>query len=1455
MTRQPQTTLRRGVPLVLIVLVTLLVLPALGSQPAHGAQRVDPGVDTLGPKASITAPALVSTSSKSADFMVSWSAAPALPSAGYNAWRVEYREPGVSYWLVWQEATTVTSAVFKGEPGHAYEFRAAATKTADVSVVGPWSTAKPAAVPADDAAFTVTKTWKRASLKNAYYGKVRTATAKGATATSVFSGTKAALVAPRGRAFGKVAVYVRSATGGGGWTSYKLVKTIDLYASKARARVATVFGSYDPSVERQVKLVVTGSKNKRSTSTKISLDGLAVYGATRTATWHHVDIQPSTPSVVITDQLQFTASIDGCVDQRVEWKVVRYDRFGAEFTDGAGTISAAGLYTAPSLPTVASGEEKRTYFVIARGLANPDRVYGMREISVTLGPPPVVTDVQPRSAPAGMSVTISGRNFTAYGAVPQALFNGVPATIVSATDTSITAVVPGGWQTWSTSQIMRVWVRSSGVDSTYPADLIFTVTGIVPAPPAPWSNGINAASYDDDNASPGDSVRILGNGFSPTASQNRVRFGGGATATATAYVPDGYAEHLGTIHVMVPAGAQTGALTVQRLDGDGRWSTGGPVLEVKPATQPAVALHPSFDGYVTGPQMVRNGSWSGSSTTESWLLQGTSFSKLRIADYSTTATGVFWLDMRRNGVTASRIMRAVSDTLAVEHLSWGPQESMPDSIFGDAQGGDVVEIRIRGDELTNRYERASGWVPVTVGERPVWGAFHDLPVAQLAGWWNPDHQLAKGDWLKLSRGGGPATQMVTCPGLWPGQLPLGADGAGVRLVRLTQKGSYTLTNVTMGTSTTFTVGDIGSIRTVSYGGFQATGVQADGLLMRNGGASLDIPPGALPADELPPVNGYYIVTLEHAGSDRLAFDPTLTDGDRAFSLSISPEPSRLLKPITVTVPYDPTGRATTPFLGTWDPSSSLYYDHELPSSQIDTTNRRLTVVLPAGDYSGGGGAASAAPEASTDVRAVTASADRAEAAGFFPLSTFNLVFNAVSAVSSSVSTSGNDLVWHPVGHPTWGIRVDAVTDPTSSSYVPFEKAQEVLATAADTWTNLEGKGWREPEAMISIRVRDYGDPGNYQGATTKGVFGQPWVYVNSRLTMGRRLDTVVAHEMGHVFQRQLTTNISTQWIDEAVAEWVAWDTLDTGCDLQASFETGCDFPRAGFPASLSSGYSQEQAYGAGAFIIWLADTYGPTAVLNIYDTLAFNPTYWYDAAATFEEATGRTVSELVAEFAPAFWFQTYDPIKLYGFWSRDSFPFSTTEGTTLNYSMPNDASRCSSVAPTADLRPTLDGDSMVARAPGLPAGATVHVYIDTSYSSQIPAAPLQVGTLSSLTPVIDLGAYDSADGCYRLIAVTPPGAGLAAAVTVQPVRLSSVSPASGSKTGGYQVTLEGTGFGDQPAIVMVGAAVVSGDAITSWTDKRIVFKMPNMGSATGAQSVEVRPDVGGPSNSKPITLW
>ena len=58
--------------------------------------------------------------------------------------------------------------------------------------------------------------------------------------------------------------------------------------------------------------------------------------------------------------------------------------------------------------------------------------------------PPVVSAVNPASGPPTTVVTVSGSNFDSSLANVSVSFGGVPATVVSASQTQITAIVPFG---------------------------------------------------------------------------------------------------------------------------------------------------------------------------------------------------------------------------------------------------------------------------------------------------------------------------------------------------------------------------------------------------------------------------------------------------------------------------------------------------------------------------------------------------------------------------------------------------------------------------------------------------------------------------------------------------------------------------------------------------------------------------------------------------------------------------------------------------------------------------------------------------------------------------------------------------------------------------------------------------------------------------------------------------
>jgi hypothetical protein len=829
-----------------------------------------------------------------------------------------------------------------------------------------------------------------------------------------------------------------------------------------------------------------------------------------------------------------------------------------------------------------------------------------------------------------------------------------------------------------------------------------------------------------------------------------------------------------------------------------------------------------------------------------------------------TPAGTFHLDISRNGVSATIKMHAISDTLAVGacydvYPDWRPNLA---SILAPMEPGDELTLQAYGMELTNRFVRTSATITMPCSTRIVYGALQTLS----ADFDTTVLDVSKGDTLAIVGSYTPDVggDMLTCPALWSGSLPFldpglsrgdGPGWIGSKCFPLTTAGTFTINNATRGTSLTVNVHEAGVAATRTYG-YAGGDLCTDGAVVGFGGARIIIPPGALPADALSADHPSYLLRAEHNVSPFLPFDPIVTDGGQSYTLHFDPEPPELLKPITISLPYDPENMATPPIFGLQNPTGDLYYDL---GGVADTTKHTVTLTLPAGSYAGGGSYAIAA----TSEPAAASASSILAAAPVIPKLTFNNLVDKIAAVSN---TDASYLYEDPIRK----LRVDCDANSASPSYVSAAYANEVLAVAQSTYDNLDGHGWPPPTDWVVLFVRDLGtiSPrhgiGN-QGATTKAVFGQPYVYVNKQCTSGTQLDTAVSHEMGHVFERQISwvqnaTNWVAKWIDEAAAEWVAFDTLGSGADLRASIEFGNGFASLQIPTGFALGYDTEQAYAAGALIIWMAKQYGPGAVLSIYNQLKNTPSFWSTSYPVLTTATGgATMADIAGGFGAAYWKQEYDPVKglalgtlglkrLQKYW----------EGVTSSEARPPYSSFRVSVGPADDFKAQLAGSDLYVDATGLGADQTIEIYGDTAGAGNPPAASLfKMATLTSLKPDRFIGKYGSYS-CYRFIVLNrsaseTPTIGL----TVEPVHIDDVSPTLIRHIGGDSVTLTGHGFGNVKGYVMVGAAIVQNDAITAWSHSSITFRLPNMGSTTGPQNVIVRPDTDVAdvrSNTETLTL-
>ena len=157
-----------------------------------------------------------------------------------------------------------------------------------------------------------------------------------------------------------------------------------------------------------------------------------------------------------------------------------------------------------------------------------------------------IIQMSPNSGPIGIAVTISGTGFSANASQNTITFNGVAATITSATPTQIITNVPSGATTGP------VGVTSPNGSAT--SNTSFTVTDGTGGPPT-------ISSFTPNVGAAGDSVTISGTNFELTPTDNKLRFSGSSAAvsssTATSIVGAVPPTGSGHISVTTTAGSAT----------------------------------------------------------------------------------------------------------------------------------------------------------------------------------------------------------------------------------------------------------------------------------------------------------------------------------------------------------------------------------------------------------------------------------------------------------------------------------------------------------------------------------------------------------------------------------------------------------------------------------------------------------------------------------------------------------------------------------------------------------------------------------------------------------------------------------------------------------------------------------------------------------------------------------
>ncbi len=1005
---------------------------------------------------------------------------------------------------------------------------------------------------------------------------------------------------------------------------------------------------------------------------------------------------------------------------------------------------------------------------------------------------------------------------------------------------------------------------------------------VIPDTPAAVVDGLSHGIL-----SVGDVLKLRGQGFDPNAALNVVDFNGIQT-TATAYesktdAPSAY----DLLTVTVPTGATTGDVRVKAASAP--WSNVR-ALEIRDATIVTLNAGQEANG-VFNPELPEamfhdaTEYWYG--LAESWILGGSNFTKLMapcLVDGEGQSHACGYLDLLALEVEIGGTTQYVETEVVADNRIHVPQ---PPPLTG-LKPGDTFRVRLIGNEGWSMYRarlpRYSNWLTLAISDRVnIPGAFHRIDPEHLDFSWPASSsdvstpiEVARGDWLcfydySFTTG---AMPRLTCPGLWDGVLNFmgdtdvfydsGETGKGRRgllgrSIPLPKAGTYTVTNETNGETRQIVVKNEG----VATGGCYRYANTAGSLwktmdvALGSGGTRVFIPAGAFP-DHAPtqtaPEPQTYGVEINYSSTPITPYDPEQNVFVLACKVVFSPEPPELLKPITITVPYGDGD--DLPVLGAYDESTGQMYKL---SATVDAANHRVVFVLPAGKYpdpaktvynnarpiDSDGEHPSKAAAARGRLAATATPAPTPTGTGI-PSASLNRITERIGATFYSCSRA-------ELEDEKKRFFIDYIDDPSSGSYVSDAYANELLDTMLAAYDQLST--WKKPAGQITVTVRAWKMWKDAYGSTSAGIFGEPVISINTtKCPAGSPyFYTTAAHEVGHAFQRQYTSNITAKWFDEASAEWAAFATVGV-----SKFGTEAVNDSAPFiltlPTGFWLGYDQYQSYAASPWPIWMNQTY-PGSVREVYANWDNDDSY-----ATFEKATGDSMVEMYDQFAEAFWTQSFEPFKT-GVFDLDAAVESQT-GASPRSEMSTHAVTVGGVRPTmSSYRYTLSladafkpqvADRMAAvRTTGLTGAARVVIYGENLPPAVQPSAPKKIVQLTDTKTSASLGKID-AYRTYRIIVINPSKVGTPdVRVSVVVPNITSLSPASGSTAGGYSVTVNGSGFGTQQ-----GSVSISGQATTiqTWADNRVVFTMPNVGLGTGSLLVTVRTAEDVPSNAQTFTF-
>ncbi len=1012
-------------------------------------------------------------------------------------------------------------------------------------------------------------------------------------------------------------------------------------------------------------------------------------------------------------------------------------------------------------------------------------------------PAPVISGVNPASVSAGHEFTIQGEHLFDYGIRPKVYFAGRELEVIGAGQHQLTVRVPReGWERCWNGWI-TTWMVLIRRDQSAGHNL--TIVDVPASPPSDISVRLDAAVQ-------GRVMTVRAEGLSSDPALNLFQFGG-KTVPGIAYTPD-WMDGYGKVDVRVPDTTPPGAtsLRIRRADGDGvHWSDSATFTVHRPTelrVDGFVGMGTRFINPYLGTAAARNLYVHDSD----WIISGHGFST--VCSLTATGAGRFEVELAQGDRKAVLTAIAFSDQRArVVHFGASEEE---ERFLESVQPGQTLALRPLAREKADLSRIEVDPIAVVCDRRQVLGETYPINAPFENG---SEFTIHQGAMLAISGDSrGAERSVLSAQGLWDGEVEVQTRW----LVPLDKVGNYSLHDLTRARSATVRVVPLYSFSTRVELGDESNPLLEEGIVLGYGGLRLEIPAGALPNAWRP----HKVTVIQDYHEDTL-FDSVVSDGRRRFSLVFHPEVTELLKPIALTLPYDPEELIGDVRLGKWNSDAHLYFP--IPSEPGPGGKRIL--VFPVGDYSRGGSKPAALqPMAITGPGTSSQDSRRPQLWGY-PGTVLGDLLDSLGVWSNNGKTSDLTDEAHK-------IRVDVVRDPSSSDHVTEDVARRVLEIAGNTHMFLTGRSWTAPGDWTVIYIRDLGNPDDVAGSTTKGVFGQPYVYINSRIK-GRKLDTTVAHEMTHAFQRVMTVNLAAKWIDEAVANWAAYDLLGDDSDVATDISSAPDFVTQPIPATFSGGYSDEAQYAASAFIIWLAKVGGSDAPAKIYQAISGQPLNWERARTVLREASGLTMSAMVTDFALAFWGQDYPPVDGLAL-NIPRREMNGWEGVTWVNLRPEYSSAALDITVAGAFAPMLKGYPLVVRGTGQ--RVSYRVFGCQGLPGLGPKSMQQVALINSASPNHNLGAYDGRFAYYRIIATNPLDEADPSVLLVVAPHVRSLTPNQGNKGGGYTVHISGSGFGPAAGSVSVGGFSAE---VISWTDTTIAFRQINVGDTLGDWPVSV----------------